>query len=276
MKKLLGLFLVCILCSFSSCVSKKKYLALEEVRSSLETQNIRQYKTIDTLRVELQSRENQIYNLQRDTARLIGSLSDTRSELGKVQTYLSSSKKELNERIRELQRRDTSISNCKHFCLSYGDSLEILRKDIEFMLKLLIADDTSYKEVYLKVENQELQMDAPESFFFTPNNRNFISIKGKEVLKIVAQLHQKYPSIYIDVRPSVNGNTSAGNMKEPMDRSSLRAAAICRSLIAEHQVPAAAVRCGLHMQENEEHTSHRMQIYFSFDLQNIFDAIEQL
>lgn len=275
MKKLLGILLVCLLCCFS-CVSKKKYLALEEAHNALETQNIRQYKTIDTLRVEIQSRNNEVSRLQRDTARLRSSLANSRSELEKVQTYLSSSKKELNDRIRELQKRDTSIRECQRFCLSYGDSLEILRKEAGFMLGLLIADDTSFRDVRITVVNQEMLMDVPEAFFFTPNNRNFISTKGKEVLKIVTQLYQKYPSIHVDVSPSINGNASASSMKDPMDRSSLRAAAICRSLIAEHHVPASRLRCGLRMKADEEVRPNRMLLYFSFDGQAILDAIRKL
>ena len=276
MKKPSGILLLCLLCCLSSCVSKKKYLTLEEACSALESQNIRQYKTIDTLRVEIQSRNNEVSRLQRDTARLRRSLSDTRSELEKVQTYLSSSKKELNDQIRELQKRDTSIRNCQKFCLSYGDSLEILRREADFMLGLLIADDTAYRDVRLSVENQEMLMDAPEAFFFTPNNRNFISSNGKELLKIVAQLYQKYPDIRIDVSPSVNGNLPATGMKESMDRSCLRAAAICRSLIVEHRLPADGLHCGLRMKSNEEIRPNRMLMYFSFDGQAILDAIKQL
>lgn len=276
MKKLMSIFLLCLICGFSSCVPKKKYLAAEEARSLLETQNIRQYKTIDTLRVEIQSKNNEVRRLQEDTARLRAYLSNTRSELEKVQSYLSSSKKELNERMRELQKRDTFIRNCQKFCLSYNDSLEILRKEAEFMLGLLITDDTSYKDVQVSVENREMLMDVPESFFFTPNNRNFISFKGKEILKIVTQLYQKYPSIRIDISPSINGSTSASSMKESMDRSCLRASAICRSLITEHQLPANGIHCGLRIKENEDIQANRMLLYFSFDSQAIFEAIKQL
>lgn len=277
MRKLLGILSVCLLCCcISSCVSKKKYLSLEEAFSNLETQNIRQYKTIDTLRVEIQSKSNEVSRLQQDTARLRGSLARTRNELEKVQTYLSSSKKELNERIHELQKRDTSIRDFQRLCLSYGDSLEILRKEAEFMLGLLIADDTSYKAVHISLEDREMRMDAPEAFFFTPNNRNFISTKGKEILKIVTQLYQKYPTVHVDVSTSVNGNMPVSNMKETMDRSSQRAAAVCRSLNTEHEIPANRLRCGLRMKENGEMLPNRMQVYFSFDSQTVFDAIKQL
>jgi chemotaxis protein MotB len=279
MKSRSGILLLCLLCCVS-CVSKKKYLALETAYSHLEDQNIRQYKTIDTLKWEKQQQTAEIKTLQRDTTRLRNLLRESRKDLEVVQNHLTSSKKELNEQIHALQRRDTAIRACQRLCQSYTDTLEILRKEAEFQLGLLIEQDSSYREVHLLLEDRRMELDIPEIFFFTPNNRNFISTKGKEMLKVVTELYQKYPNIRIEVAAPVHKSGSINGMKELMDRKSLRAAAICRSLLTEHQIPAEQLQGGLLIEQDDTMENapqnNRILLRISIDMSPILEAIRKL
>ncbi|MBP5396631.1 MAG: hypothetical protein J6X35_01790 [Bacteroidales bacterium] len=271
------IFLLCLTLFASSCVSKKKYLALEQVRDGLEMQNIRQYKTIDTLKAELQQKESEIVRLQRDTARLHNRLRSSREELEKAHNYLSSSKKELNERIMELQSRDTAIHTCKKLVQSYTDTLEILKKEALFQMGLLIEDDSSYMEVTVSIVDRGLQFDIPENFFFTPNNRNFISNKGKEMLKTATELYQKYPTVRITVTAPVHNEASVTAMKELADRESLRTSAICRALLTEHQIPAGNLQSGLQIETEETaRNGSRILLRFTLDTTPIIEEIKKL
>ena len=272
------LLILALLHCFSACVSKKKYLELEAARDNLETQNIRQFKTIDTLSVELKQKDEVIGRLQTDTTRLRSALRNTREELGRVQNYLSSSKKELNERIQELQRRDTAIHACQKSCQSYSDTLEIIREESEFILGLLLEQDSGYRETKISVEERNVVIDIPENFFFTPNNRNFISTKGKEMLKLATELYQKYPTIRIEVTAPILRELPLNTMKEQMDRESMRTAAICRSLLTEHQIPPDRLHSGLFLvsKETEEHTANRILLRISLDMTPVFEAVKNL
>ena len=277
MKSRSGILLLCLLCCVS-CVSKKKYMALEAARDNLETQNIRQYKTIDTLRVEIQQKEKEIDRLQTDTARLRRALHNTREELGKVQNYLSTSKKELNERIQDLQRRDTATRICQALCQSYTDSLQIIREAADFSIGLLLEEDSGYREISLYIEERSVVLNIPENFFFTPNNRNFISAKGKETLKVVTELYQKYPTIRIEVAAPIQRELPFSTMKEQMDKESMRTAAVCRSLLTEHQIPPDRLQSGLFLYsgETDETPEHRILLRISLDMTPVFEAVKKL
>lgn len=272
------IFLLCLTLFASSCVSKKKYLALEQVRDGLEMQNIRQYKTIDTLKAELQQKESEIVRLQRDTARLHNRLRSSREELEKAHNYLSSSKKELNERIMELQSRDTAIHTCKKLVQSYTDTLEILKKEALFQMGLLLEEDSGYREISLYIEERSVVLNIPENFFFTPNNRNFISAKGKETLKVVTELYQKYPTIRIEVAAPIQRELPFSTMKEQMDKESMRTAAVCRSLLTEHQIPPDRLQSGLFLYsgETDETPEHRILLRISLDMTPVFEAVKKL
>ena len=255
-------------------------MALENAYNHLDEQNIRQFKTIDTLKWEKQQQAAEIGLLQRDTMRLRSMLRESRKDLERVQNHLTSSKKELNEQIHALQQRDTAIHACQTLCQRYADTLEILRKEADFQLGLLLEQDSSYREVNLSLEEERVILDIPENFFFTPNNRNFISSKGREMLKLVTEIHQKYPDIQVEVAAPIQKTESVSSMKEMMDRRSLRAAAICRSLLNDHLFPAEQLQSSLlpESENNEENAWHnnRILIRITIGMPPILDAIRKL
>ncbi len=279
MSRQCGILWICIICCFTSCVSKKKYVALEAAHNHLETANIRQYKTIDTLQAELRHQTDAADRLKQDTSRLRSLLRENRKELDKVQTYLSSSKKELNERIRELQQRDTAIQHCQRLTQSYADSMSILRKEADFLLELLTEDDSSFREVILTPRQNEVVIEVPEHFFFTPNNRNFISGKGKEMLKLLSEIYQKYPSVYFEIVAPVRSETALSTLKETMERESVRTAAICRSMLTDHQVSSRHIRSGIRLMDAQssayiQHNS--IWLCISLDTTPITKAVKNL
>ena len=277
MKSLLGILLLSFVCCIS-CVSKKKYVALEEARENLESQNIRLRKTMDTLHVTIQQKEEEISRLRTDTARLRSLWRESRKDLERVQNHLTSSKKELNDRIQELQRRDTAIHACQTLCQSYTDSLQILMEAADFSLGLLLEEDSGYREVRLYTDERNVVLNIPENFFFTPNNRNFISTKGKEMLKVVTELYQKYPTIRIEVAAPIQRELPFSTMKEQMDKESMRTAAVCRSLLTEHQIPPDRLHSGLFLYsgETEEAPDHRILLRISLDMTPVFEAVKNL
>ena len=277
MKSLLGILLLSFVCCIS-CVSKKKYVALEEARENLESQNIRLRKTMDTLHVTIQQKEEEIRRLRTDTARLRSLWRESRKDLERVQNHLTSSKKELNDRIQELQRRDTAIHACQTLCQSYTDSLQILMEAADFSLGLLLEEDSGYREVRLYTDERNVVLNIPENFFFTPNNRNFISTKGKEMLKVVTELYQKYPTIRIEVAAPIQRELPFSTMKEQMDKESMRTAAVCRSLLTEHQIPPDRLHSGLFLYsgETEEAPDHRILLRISLDMTPVFEAVKNL
>lgn len=277
MKSRSGILLLCLLCCIS-CVSKKKYLALETAYNHLEEQKIHQYKTIDTLKWEKQQQSVKIETLQRDTARLRNLWRESRKDLERVQNHLTSSKKELNEQIHALQRRDTSIRDCQTLCQSYSDSIQSILDAAVFSFGLLLELDSGYRETKLSIDERNVVLNIPENFFFTPNNRNFISTKGKEMLKLVTELYQKYPTIRIEVTAPILRDLPLNTMKEQMDREGMRTAAICRSLLTEHQIPPDRLHSGLFLvsRETEEHTANRILLRISLDMTPVFEAVKNL
>ena len=280
MKRRSGIFTLCLLLCLSSCVSKKKFRALEEANRVLDTQNIRLQKKIDTLNVEIEREEEIIHNLQRDTSRLRNLLRNSQTELEKARNYLSSSKKELNERIQELQRRDTAIGTFQRLCQSYTDSLQIVMEAADFSLGLLLEEDSGYREISICIDDRKVVMEIPESFFFTPNNRNFISTKGKEALKIASELYQKYPTLSIEVAAPLRKDASLQMIKEQMDRESLRLSAICRTLMTELHIPAGLIRNSFYpvTDENAESPakSDRILLRFTMDNSPVLEAVKKL
>ena len=277
MKSLLGILLLSFVCCIS-CVSKKKYVALEEARENLESQNIRLRKTMDTLHVTIEQKEEEISRSRTDTTRLRSLWRESRKDLERVQNHLTSSKKELNDRIQELQRRDTAIHACQTLCQSYTDSLQILMEAADFSLGLLLEEDSGYREVRLYTDERNVVLNIPENFFFTPNNRNFISTKGKEMLKVVTELYQKYPTIRIEVAAPIQRELPFSTMKEQMDKESMRTAAVCRSLLTEHQIPPDRLHSGLFLYsgEREEAPEHRILLRISLDMAPVFEAVKNL
>ena len=74
-------------------------------------------------------------------------------------------------------------------------------------------------------------------------------------------------------------NPTAGcPMAEQMDRESMRTAAICRSLLTEHQIPPDRLHSGLFLvsKETEEHTANRILLRISLDMTPVFEAVKNL
>ena len=184
---------------------------------------------------------------------------NTREELGKVQNYLSTSKKELNERIQDLQRRDTATRICQALCQSYTDSLQIIREAADFSIGLLLEEDSGYREISLYIEERSVVLNIPENFFFT-------------------ELYQKYPTIRIEVAAPIQRELPFSTMKEQMDKESMRTAAVCRSLLTEHQIPPDRLQSGLFLYsgETDETPEHRILLRISLDMTPVFEAVKKL
>lgn len=264
----IGIILIC-----SSCVSKKKYLACENTRNSLENLSIRQYKTIDTLKVEIQKKQKQIETLEKDTLFKSRNLQHIRHELENVQNLLTSSKKQLNDQMQDMQIKDRYIQQIQLLYQKIHDSILIYQQEFSAGLDSLITTDSCYKEVILTTTEDQIRVYIPESFFFTGSNRNFISTKGKAMTQLLADVLQKHPYAQSELLMSVPPAASTTLMKEQTDKACMRLSSIYRSLQYDNGIGIERLRATI---ENREDYPEHICFCILTNMQSIFKTIKTI
>ncbi len=270
-KNLFFLLLLSLFCCIS-CVSKKKYLACESERNYLDGQCIRQRKSLDTLNVELQKKQLQVDGLMRDTLRRAIQFRHMMEDLNKTQNLLTSSKKELNERLSELQQKQAGIQKLQRRYHAYKDSLDCWRNEFLQVMDSLSSTDSAYKEIRLDIRDRDIQLLAPESLFFSATNKNFISARGKNICSVIANMMLQHPGMMTRIDVPAAQESAPAVLKENMDKSSVRAASICRYLVMELHVSEGCLTAGTSIQPNSGNIS--FLLYGNTD--HIFEHIEKL
>ncbi|MBO4403486.1 MAG: hypothetical protein J5792_07435 [Bacteroidales bacterium] len=243
------------------------------MRNELENTRIRQSKTIDTLKVELQKKTLEIEALGKDTALKALLLNRSKTELQNIQNLLTSSKKELNERMQDLQVRDRYIHQIQQLYQHQKDSLEAYLKEMVHLLDSLQQTDSTYKEVTIVMQTDQLTVCMPEHFFFTGNNRNFISAKGKNMTQMLAAVLQQHPSAQTELILFIPPVASPTAMKESADRASVRISSIYRAICHEFSIESSRLQAGIASDEAyAEHVCFR----FTADAKPILETIKNL
>lgn len=259
---------------FCSCVSKKKYLACEAASNTLDAQCIRLRRSMDTLNVCLKKSQIQIENLEKDTTKKHNELIRNREELSKIQDLLTSSKKELNARLEDMQNLKASIKNLQNIHQDGNDSLTLIKSEIETGLDSLLRTDSAYKNINFEMQDQKLLICCDCSIFFSSNNKNFILNKGKNILNIIAFSLNAHPDVFADVLIETKSATSSLIQKENMDKNSIRASTISHSLIYDKGIASERIQSGIMIIQESGNINVRFVIHTNS--KKIFDNIKNL
>ena len=154
-----------------------------------------------------------------------------------------------------------------------SDSLRQYRLEIGTMLDSIIATDSSFKEVEIIEKEDQLVICMPEHFFFTGNNRNFISAKGKSMNQLLATLLHKHPSALARLTIYLPEAASNSAMKEPSDKASMRIASIYRSLHYENDIATERMQAGI---SANDPLSDKVCFTLFTGMKPIFETIKKL
>jgi chemotaxis protein MotB len=213
MKKLINLsvyaLLACIL-GFSSCVSSKKYQALQSQNQELQT-------NLDSLSRDKAALETERAALEKDKAALESSLNQN----------LQSSSQKVNQLSSDLKSREARLQEMERILAEKERAVNELKNRISNALLGFKSNDLS-----VNIRNGKVYVSLSEQLLFKSGSTK-VDPKGQEALTKLAAALKDQP----DVNVLVEGHTDnvpiargTAGMKDNWDLSVLRATEIARIL----------------------------------------------
>lgn len=278
MKKILLLALAAVLV-LGSCVSKKKYTALQLSNQNLidEAQNLR--NDLDKCRNERSTLQGSNDQLQLRVNELSTTNAALLANVGNMATLSVQEAANLEKSLEQIREQDLRIRTL-HDALSKKDSVTLA---LVVSLKKSLGDlnDT---DVVVNVEKSVVFISLSDKMLFKSGSTE-LSTRAREVLSKVATVLNDKP----DMEVLVEGHTdnvpiSRDCIKDNWDLSAMRATTIARVLQQEYQVAPSRITAGgrseyvpLVDNDTPEHrsTNRRIRIVILPKLDQFYGMIEQ-
>ncbi len=294
---------------FVSCVSSKKYKALDALKNDMKIENQALLQKLDEqvqanagLEATNKSLRDEIYGLKQDTTDChndVRNLTQKYNDLNKMYEDLGSqSKKELttliqqnqtllkqlddkqrqlNDKETELQQRELRLKELEGLLAAKDAAINKLKKSIEDALLNFNKD-----ELTVTIRDGKIYVSVAEQLLFKSGS-TVVDPKGKDALNKLAGALKNQVDIDIMVEghtDSIPINTAA--IKDNWDLSVLRATSITRILIAGGVSPMAIVPAGrgefMPVASNKDKDgrskNRRTEIVLSPKLDEVFKILE--
>lgn len=249
----------------SSCVSQKKYDALEFNKKELEKANAecreklekteKDKADLQTLREEL---DKAVKNLRVDSTELAAQLNSTNKSLkdldSRFKEYSNMSEAEQKKMLGNLKELDAKLSQKQKDLEQKEDKLKASQARVNELQSVLDAKDSAVKALKanisaallgfkdkgltVEIRNGKVYVSLEEQLLFK-SGKTDVDSKGREALLKLAEALNKEK----DVNVLVEGHTddvpmSGGSIKDNWDLSAMRATSIVRILVMDGKVDA--------------------------------------
>ena len=270
---------------FGSCVSKKKYVALQASNATLNQKLADCNISLDACNAAKASAEGKISNLETSNQHLkdqVNEMSVTNQALlnnvGNMATLSAQEAANLEKSLESIKEKDLQIRSM-HEALDKKDSVT-LALVISLKSSLGNLNDT---DVVINVEKSVVFISLSDKMVFTSGSTN-ISPRAKDVLAKVATVVNDKPDMEVLVEGHTDDVPIAKDcVKDNWDLSVLRATAITRVLQNDFGVDPARVTAGGRAQyvplvpndspENRS-TNRRTRIVILPKMDQFYDMIE--
>ena len=285
MKKIILLVLISSL--LGSCVSNKKYLALEDEYNASQKEIVNLKGNLQKCLVDKSSNASRAASLEEQIALLKQQnehLSETsKSALKQVEnlTVLTQSASDnIKSVISQLSEKDKYINGIRE-AMTRKDSINLA---LAFSLKRELADGIQDKDIQVNVEKTVVYIELSDKLLFTSGSANVLP-KAKEILGKVATVIKGRP----DMEVMVEGHTDnvaikTQCIKDNWDLSTKRATSVLRVLQNEYGIdPKRLIAAGrsefVPLASNDtvegRAKNRRTRIIILPKLDQFFDILEQ-
>ena len=238
----IAILIIAGLFSLNSCVSKKKYLKSETLRTNCEQKASQCITDLDKTNAENAVLEKKITKLNSD----IDNLEAMKNELGVEKQELRSKIKEITDealtkqqkmdvsiknKLAELEKREKAIQDLQNLLDEKDKAMQSLLENVEKALKQYSSDELSIKLVDGKV-----YVAMSDKLLFKSGSAA-VEPAGKEALALLAEVLSKNPDLSIIIEGHTdNVPISTSRFTDNWDLSVIRATSVVRILVNEYKL----------------------------------------
>lgn len=223
MKKIVSLVLLVMLSGFifTSCVSKKKYLASQSRASRLHRDSVDFYDQIMALQGKV-SRMNEENNM-------------TSNRLNKSQMELSKKEEQLSETQQTVAAQQRRLMELQQLLEQQRKNTEALRKTIADAMVNFNAS-----QLTVSIKNGKVYVSMEESLLF-PSGSAVVNKEGKSALSSLAAVLNQNNDININIEGHTDSIPITKKYEDNWALSVARSTAIARILIQDYSVAPARI-----------------------------------
>ncbi len=238
MKKIILLVLISSL--LGSCVSNKKYLALEDEYNASQKEIVNLKGNLQKCLVDKSSNasrvaslEEQIALLKQQNEHLTESNNSALKQVENLTVLTQSASDNIKSVISQLSEKDKYINGIRE-AMTRKDSINLA---LAFHLKRELADGIQDKDIQVNVEKTVVYIELSDKLLFTSGSANVLP-KAKEILGKVATVIKGRPDMEVMVEGHTD-NVAINNqqcIKDNWDLSTKRATSVLRVLQKEYNI----------------------------------------
>lgn len=234
------IFALCLLIAVTSCVSKKKYMVVENGRLAALSRERVLNRNLGQQKDEIAKLKQQITDLMSDTTRLGQAIRDYRKSL-----YSNLSEQEklnmlLKEKMEKLAEREATINKLQAEVDAQNARLQSLLNSVKDALLGFSSDELTVTE-----KNGKIYVAMSDKLLFESGSAQ-VNKQGKEALGKLAEVLKKQHDIDVFIEGHTdNKPIKTVQFKDNWDLSVVRATSVVRILTKDYGVnPLQILPCG--------------------------------
>lgn len=232
---LLSLATLIVCASFTSCVSKKKFVEATNAIKALQQDSLRFENDLSTLRKNLRESGQQNEALKKELNDIASAKSLKEQELNDAQQLLTSTKEQLSSTTLTVEEQQKRLEALQKLIDQQRSVVENLRKTINNALGQYKAEDL---DVFVK--DGKVYVSLQEKLLFKSGSA-VVGKDGQEALGKIAQVLNTDPKIQIVVEGHTDSIPIRRTFEDNWALSTARAVSIVRILTKDYQVDPARV-----------------------------------
>jgi len=280
MKKLLLAGIVLGTLSMSSCVTQKKFKALDAKYLSTEEALSATNKKLQQCEIDNEKYKNKITSLEEQKDFIIQNQQNAIKQIESLTNLSASANSNIKDAIAQLSEKDKYINGIRG-AMSRKDSINLT---LALDLKKVLAQGIQDEDIIVDVEKTVVYISISDKLLFKSGSSD-ISDKAKGILAKVAQVIASKPQMEVMVEGYTdNVPISTSKTKDNWDLSTQRATSVIRVLQNDYGInPARLIAAGrseyLPIASNEtsegRSINRRTRIVILPKLDQFFDVLEK-
>jgi len=280
MKKLLLAGIVLGTLSMSSCVTQKKFKALDAKYLSTEEALSATNKKLQQCEIDNEKYKNKITSLEEQKDFIIQNQQNSIKQIESLTNLSASANSNIKDAIAQLSEKDKYINGIRG-AMSRKDSINLT---LALDLKKVLAQGIQDEDIIVDVEKTVVYISISDKLLFKSGSSD-ISDKAKGILAKVAQVIASKPQMEVMVEGYTdNVPISTSKTKDNWDLSTQRATSVIRVLQNDYGInPARLIAAGrseyLPLASNEtsegRSINRRTRIVILPKLDQFFDVLEK-
>lgn len=280
MKKLLLAGIVLGTLSMSSCVTQKKFKALDAKYLSTEETLSATNKKLQQCEIDNEKYKNKITSLEEQKDFIIQNQQNSIKQIESLTNLSASANSNIKDAIAQLSEKDKYINGIRG-AMSRKDSINLT---LALDLKKVLAKGIQDEDIIVDVEKTVVYISISDKLLFKSGSSD-ISDKAKAILEKVAQVIASKPQMEVMVEGYTdNVPISTSRTKDNWDLSTQRATSVIRVLQNDFGInPKRLIAAGrseyLPLASNEtsegRSTNRRTRIVILPKLDQFFDVLEK-